>query len=297
MNLRIPFLKALQVSRQSIANGDARPVQPHFGKSTLVDLLAGRRRPTSGSVETGPTVVVGYYDQTGVELDLSARVQDLVAGPSRTPGSLADVALMKRFWFGGELPYARVGTLSGGERRRLQLLLVLVGRPNVLFLDEPTNDLDLDTLRILEDFLERLAGSAGGGQSRPHVPRPDHRAARGRRVGRLGKGVAGGVAAWVARVQGSGSGSGSRLRHRPRPVRTTEDGDSAAAPLGRLLREAEKEVVRRQRQRDRLTQALTEVADHQAMIGLGAQLQDAQQALDEAEERWLVLAERAESRS
>ena len=129
------------------------------GKSTLVELLAGRLRPTSGTVETGPTVVVGYYDQRGVELDQQARVQDLVAGPHRAPGSLADVALMKRFWFTGELPFARVGTLSGGERRRLQLLLVLAGRPNVLFLDEPTNDLDLDTLRILEDFLEEWPGA------------------------------------------------------------------------------------------------------------------------------------------
>ena len=66
---------------------------------------------------------------------------------------------MKRFWFAGELPFARVGTLSGGERRRLQLLLVIAGRPNVLFLDEPTNDLDLDTLRILEDFLEDWPGA------------------------------------------------------------------------------------------------------------------------------------------
>ena len=98
------------------------------GKSTLLDLLAGRRQPTTGTVEVGPTVVVGYYDQTGIALDRAARVQDLVAGPHRSPGSLADVALMKRFWFAGELAYARVGILSGGELRRLQLLLVLAGR-------------------------------------------------------------------------------------------------------------------------------------------------------------------------
>ena len=129
------------------------------GKSTLVDLMAGRRQPTTGRVEVGPTVVTGYYDQQGMELDLGARVQDLVAGPNRAPGSLADVELMKRFWFAGELTFARVGTLSGGERRRLQLLLVIAGRPNVLFLDEPTNDLDLDTLRILEEFLEDWPGA------------------------------------------------------------------------------------------------------------------------------------------
>ena len=129
------------------------------GKSTLLDVLAGQREPTTGSVETGPTVVVGYYDQHGTELDPGARVQDVVAGPLRTPGSLADVALMKRFWFTGNLPYTRVADLSGGERRRLQLLAVLARQPNVLLLDEPTNDLDLDTLRILEDFLEDWPGT------------------------------------------------------------------------------------------------------------------------------------------
>ena len=90
---------------------------------------------------------------------MKARVQDLVAGPNRTPGSLQDVVLMERFWFTGDLPFAPVGTLSGGERRRLQLLLVLARRPNVLFLDEPTNDLDLDTIRILEEFLEEWPGA------------------------------------------------------------------------------------------------------------------------------------------
>ena len=129
------------------------------GKSTLLDVLAGRKQPTGGRVDVGKTVAIGYYDQTGVELDLEARVQDLVAGPNRTPGSLEDIALMERFWFTGDLPFARVGTLSGGERRRLQLLIVLARKPNVLLLDEPTNDLDLDTLRILEEFLEEWPGA------------------------------------------------------------------------------------------------------------------------------------------
>ena len=117
-----------------------------IGKSTLLDLLAGRRQPNTGSIAVGSTVVVGYYDQLGVELDPTARVQDLVAGPNQASGTLSDIALMERFWFTGDLPFAPVGTLSGGERRRLQMLLVLAKRPNVLFLDEPTNNLDLDTI-------------------------------------------------------------------------------------------------------------------------------------------------------
>ena len=170
------------------------------GKSTLVDLLAGRRRPTTGTVETGPTVVTGYYDQQGRELDPEARVQNLVAGPHRAPGSLADVELMKRFWFAGELTFAKAGSLSGGERRRLQLLLVLAGRPNVLFLDEPTNDLDLDTLRILEDFLEDWPGAlVTVSHDRTFLERTTERLVTVEAGGAV-TGVRGGVAGWLERV-------------------------------------------------------------------------------------------------
>ncbi len=268
------------------------------GKSTLVDLLAGRRRPTTGRVETGPTVVVGYYDQKGVELDTGARVQDLVAGPSRSPGSLADVALMKRFWFGGELPYARVGTLSGGERRRLQLLLVLAGRPNVLFLDEPTNDLDLDTLRILEDFLEEWPGAlVVVSHDRTFLERTTERLVAVEPDGSV-RPVPGGVEAWVARVEGGGPVSASVTAAPPAvPATARRPADAQeAAPAGRLLREAEKDMARVQRQRDRINDALTRAGDHQEMTRLGVELAEAQRALDQAEERWLSLAEEAESR-
>ncbi len=129
------------------------------GKSTFLDILALRRKPSAGRLNIGSTVVTGYYDQRGADLDPTARVQDVVAGPKRAPGTAEDIALMERFWFTGELPFAPVGTLSGGERRRLQLLLALAGRPNVLLLDEPTNDLDLDTLRILEEFFDDWPGA------------------------------------------------------------------------------------------------------------------------------------------
>ena len=271
------------------------------GKSTLVDLLAGRHRPSSGSIESGPTVVVGIYDQLGMDLDPGARVQDLVAGPHRSPGSLADVALMKRFWFAGELPFARAGTLSGGERRRLQLLLVLAGRPNVLFLDEPTNDLDLDTLRLLEDFLEQWPGAlVVVSHDRTFLERTTERLVSVEPDGSV-RPVPGGLDAWVLRAENGGPGPalppapGRATRATPTGARPT-GGDSTVAPLGRLLREAEKEVVRRQRQRGRITRALTEATDHQTMTRLGAELDDAQRALDEAEERWLFVAEEAESR-
>jgi ATP-binding cassette subfamily F protein uup len=268
------------------------------GKSTLVELMAGRRQPTTGAVEVGPTVVTGYYDQQGMELDPGARVQDLVAGPHRAPGSLADVELMKRFWFSGELTFARAGTLSGGERRRLQLLLVIAGRPNVLFLDEPTNDLDLDTLRILEEFLEDWPGAlVTVSHDRTFLDRTTERLVSVEEGGTVSE-VPGGVAGWVARVEQSpprrsGSLPAATPARSPRAAPT--GGAPKPVPAGRQLRDAEKEMARFQRQRDKITEALTATVDHREMVQLGDELAAAQAALDEAEEIWLSLAEASES--
>ncbi|MGH9157347.1 MAG: ABC-F family ATP-binding cassette domain-containing protein, partial [Acidimicrobiales bacterium] len=128
------------------------------GKSTLLDIMAGRLAPAAGTMDVGTTVRLGYYDQTGRELDPAQRVRDVVAAPATEP-SWDQLRLMERFWFDDDAQWAPIATLSGGERRRLQLLLVLTAAPNVLLLDEPTNDLDLDTLRALEDHLDDWPGS------------------------------------------------------------------------------------------------------------------------------------------
>ena len=269
------------------------------GKSTLLDLLAGRRAQTAGTVETGPTVVVGYYDQQGVELDPGARVQELVAGPHRTPGTLADVELMKRFWFTGELPFARVGTLSGGERRRLQLLLVIAGRPNVLLLDEPTNDLDLDTLRILEEFLADWPGAlVVVSHDRTFLDRTTERLVA---VGEDGSvaGVAGGVAGWLARLeepQAAPGPSAPAPAATPRTTKARTDG-AGGVPVQRRLRQAEKEMAALQRRRDQLAADLDGAGDHLEMARVGAALAEAQRGLEAAEEAWLTLAEEAETGS
>jgi ATP-binding cassette subfamily F protein uup len=269
------------------------------GKSTLLDLLAGRRAPTAGTVETGPTVVVGYYDQQGVELDPGARGQELVAGPHRAPGTLADVELMKRFWFTGELPFARVGTLSGGERRRLQLLLVIAGRPNVLLLDEPTNDLDLDTLRILEEFLADWPGAlVVVSHDRTFLDRTTERLVA---VGEDGSvaGVAGGVAGWLARLeepQAAPGPSAPAPAATPRTTKARTDG-AGGVPVQRRLRQAEKEMAALQRRRDQLAADLDGAGDHLEMARVGAALAEAQRGLEAAEEAWLTLAEEAETGS
>ena len=206
---------------------------------------------------------------------------------------------MKRFLFTGELPFARVGTLSGGERRRLQLLLVLTGRPNVLFLDEPTNDLDLDTLRILEDFLDDWPGAlVVVSHDRTFLERTTERLVAVGSDGAVAE-VPGGVDGWIAQVETgdvrrAGSlPSTSKLASPAKAGRPRPTGSSAST--GRLLREAEKEVVRLQRQRDKITDALIGLQDHVELQRLGVELAAVQTALSEAEDTWLAVAEEAES--
>jgi ATP-binding cassette subfamily F protein uup len=264
------------------------------GKSTLLDLMAGRRQPTVGRVEVGPTAVIGYYDQRGIQLDDGARVRDLVAGPHRSPGSLEDNALMERFWFTEGLPFARVGTLSGGERRRLQLLLALAARPNVLFLDEPTNDLDLDTLRMIEDFFEDWQGAlVVVSHDRTFLGRTTERLVSVEPDGTLAP-VAGGVDAWVARAI---NGDGPPSRSKPTPVAgpAPRRVRGVGSPVGRQLRDMEKEVARLHRRKEQLTEALAGAVGHAEMAQVGSELAAAQASLDEAEEQWLALAEAAES--
>jgi ATP-binding cassette subfamily F protein uup len=272
------------------------------GKSTLLELLAGRMPPDRGRLEHGPTVSVGYYTQKAAELDLTARVRDLVAGPHRNPGDPAAIRLMERFWFTGELPWARVATLSGGERRRLQLLLVLASRPNVLLLDEPTNDLDLDTLRVLEDFLDSWPGAvAVVSHDRVFLDRVTDRIVVCQ-DGRV-EPVPGGLAAWIAGISAPGArpaaqpapvGKAATVPRTPRAPGEPPRGRSATT-VGFELRRLEKEMSRLTHERDRLAEDLAAATDHQQMADAGSQLATVQAALDEVEELWLALAEEAES--
>ena len=133
------------------------------GKSTLLDILAGRLTPDHGTVEWGDTVQIGYYDQRSIDLRDSQRLIEFIeneAAVVRTKeGERVEAAqMLEWFLFPRPLQYGRIGSLSGGERRRLYLLRTLVHQPNVLLLDEPTNDLDIQTLAVLEEFLDHFTG-------------------------------------------------------------------------------------------------------------------------------------------
>ncbi len=132
------------------------------GKSTLLKIITGVLKPDSGSIEMGSTVSVGYFSQENEYMDESQLaiqyIRDVAEYINTPDGKLSASALMERFLFDGTRQWTRIEKLSGGEKRRLYLLHVLIGAPNVLILDEPTNDLDIRTLTILEDYLDSFQG-------------------------------------------------------------------------------------------------------------------------------------------
>jgi ATP-binding cassette subfamily F protein uup len=211
---------------------------------------------------------------------------------------------MERFWFGADAQWAPAGLLSGGERRRLQLLLTLVEQPNVLMLDEPTNDLDLDTLRALEDFLDDWPGIVVVvSHDRSFLDRTvtEVLALDGDGGARL---VRGGVAGWLAERAArsvpaksatvKAPGVGRQSGPAPKPARTA--GGRCPSTLRRLISEAERALAAATDRRDSLLHDLAAAgSDHQQLAKVGAELGRAEDAIAAAEERWLSLGEEAES--
>lgn len=132
------------------------------GKSTLLNILTGKAEPDSGSIDTGTTIKLGYFSQENEYMDESLKVIDYIRDTAEyiqtTEGTITASQMCEKFLFTGSMQYSLIAKLSGGEKRRLYLLKVLMEAPNILVLDEPTNDLDIQTLTILEDYLEQFAG-------------------------------------------------------------------------------------------------------------------------------------------
>ncbi|MFV1990338.1 MAG: ABC-F family ATP-binding cassette domain-containing protein [Acidimicrobiales bacterium] len=261
------------------------------GKSTLLDIIAGVRQPTSGSVERGRTVHVSYLDQMGRELDPQLRVREAVVGPHRK-ADFRDAALLERFWFDKDAQFARIETLSGGERRRLQLLLVLAERPNVLLLDEPSNDLDLDTLWALESELDSFEGAV--------VIVSHDRALLERVTSRVlvvedgfAHNLPGGIDGWDAH---------EATRYKPQPDAKPKATKKASnkrrrspTHLARLIQKAETDMARLEQRKQHIGSELSKAGvGHEALAELGAELARVGSELAEVEEQWMKLSEEAE---
>lgn len=132
------------------------------GKTTLLNMITGQTEPDEGVIDIGETIRIGYFAQNNAHMDEEMKAIEYVREVGEyiqtNDGKLTASALMERFLFDGTLQWSKIGKLSGGERRRLYLLRILIQAPNVLIFDEPTNDLDIQTLNILEDYLDAFDG-------------------------------------------------------------------------------------------------------------------------------------------
>jgi ATP-binding cassette subfamily F protein uup len=283
-----------------------------------------------GRVVRGKTVRLGYLAQDDAELDLGMSAREAVAEVRGNllagEGSGSAGQLLELLGLRGDTQFTPARELSGGERRRVQVLRLLVDEPNVMLLDEPTNDLDVDTLTELEDLLDRWPGSLlvvshdryflervtdhviallgdgklsylGGGIDE-YLARRARQAGAERPAGDVQPGPG---AERRAGQMGAGSRPGGDTQPRPRAGGNAGAGGGAGLGPAGAQRAARKELQRLERQIDRLTARETELSaalaaqasDYQKLIELGAQLRGVQEEKARLEERWLTVAEQA----
>ena len=274
------------------------------GKSTLAAVMLGLLPPEQGRVSIGTTVRPAMLSQQLDELNPQWRLLEAVEDVARhvhlADGStLSASQLAERLGFGADRQWTPVGDLSGGERRRLQLTRLLMGEPNVLVLDEPTNDFDVETLTALEDLLDSFAGTLVViSHDRYFLERVCDDT-----VAVLGDGAVrdlpGGVDEYLRLRADVLPGQSAPVTGSPPP---TEPGDNAGASPAEQ-RELRKELARLERTVDKLHKQEAELHaqmaaspnDHEVVAALNAELQQCLAELATAEERWLELAERLEA--
>ena len=269
------------------------------GKSTLLGLIAGRLQADSGERVEGTTVKLAEFHQRGPHIDLDQRVIQTV-GNGGEP-SWRDKVMLERFWFDSDVQHSPVRLLSGGERRRLQLVLTLLESPNVLLLDEPTNDLDLDTLRTLEEFLDDWPGAL--------IVVSHDRAFLERTVedvvivenGHVGR-VPGGYEAWEQARRDNQSGTLAVAK-----AATAQSAKDTAAKkivvtvrsvpsIRHDLKQNDKALTKAEKARDRLHVQMETTTNHAELAEIGKGIQQASTDVEVAEERWLELNEELEDR-
>jgi ATP-binding cassette subfamily F protein uup len=273
------------------------------GKTSLLRLLTGDLAPSAGRVVRGVTVRPAYLSQDVVELDPSLRVLEAVEAVRRQVDLgkgrvLTASQLCDRFGFVGTAQWTPVGDLSGGERRRLQLLRLLMDEPNVLLLDEPTNDLDIDTLTSLEDLLDGWPGSLLlVSHDRYFLERVCDRTVALLGDGRL-RDLPGGVDEYLALRRASLDLSGSRGGcHRRVPDYPAGDATQLRADRKELAR-LDKQLERLRRQEATLHDELAAAAtDHEKVLALDVRLREVTAEQGSLEEQWLEVAQRVDDLS
>jgi len=272
------------------------------GKTTLLDMIAGRIEPDAGRIDRGQTIVIGYYDQDNRELDGSERVIDYIREAAERietadGESITASQMLEKFLFPPAMQYDLISRLSGGEQRRLYLLRVLMGAPNILMLDEPTNDLDIQTLVRLEEYLDSFAGCLiVVSHDRYFLDRTVESIFRFEGNGRI-KEYPGAYSAFLEARESEAAGAVEAKASAPRLP------PSAAASSGprklsykerREFEELEKRIERSEARKAELERVLAaSSSDFLAVEAAYAELQSLNQELDKDVDRWAALAELA----
>lgn len=284
------------------------------GKSTLMKIIAGWVKPDSGTVEIGQTVRLGYFSQENEDMDVNLRVIDYIRNVAEyvktKDGSISASQMLERFLFPPSVQYTVIGKLSGGEWRRLYLLKILMDAPNVLILDEPTNDLDIQTLMILEDyldsfqgivitvshdryFLDRVVGRIfafeGDGMLRQYEGGfTDYQAAKAEREAVEGERSGNGQNRSAAGKESGAAAGGRKEKPREKKLRFTymeqkewETIEETIAGLEEEIAGLEKEILKAATDYGRLNQLMEEKNEKEAL-------------LEEKMERWMYLNDLAE---
>ncbi len=273
------------------------------GKTTLLNLITSRLQPDTGDVETGETVVIGYFDQENMALKDDLRLIDYVKEKAENI-KLADgnfitaSQMLERFLFPPKVQYTLIGSLSGGERRRLYLLRLLMGAPNVLLLDEPTNDFDLDTLIALEAYLDNFAGCLiVVSHDRYFLDRTVDHLFRLEPGGHV-KMYPGNYSAFLEIQAREAEAAATKTEKKEKPKKQPQDKSPAQKKLSynekRELEQLETAIAEAEDRKEEIENELAANASNFELVGdLYKELDILTQQLDTNIERWSELAERA----
>jgi ATP-binding cassette subfamily F protein uup len=272
------------------------------GKTTLLDIIAGRVEPDAGRIDRGQTIVIGYYDQDNRELNGAQRVIDYVrevAERIETADGQEITAsqMLEKFLFPPAMQYDVISRLSGGEQRRLYLLKVLMGAPNLLMLDEPTNDLDIQTLVRLEEYLDSFAGClVVVSHDRYFLDRTVESIFRFEGNGRI-KEHPGNYSAFLEAREREAPETIEASASRPRPAASTGTSDvprKLSYKERREFEELEKRIALAEARKAALERVLaTSSSDFVAVESAYIELQSLNRELEKDVDRWGALAELA----
>lgn len=270
------------------------------GKSTLLNIIQGLEPMDSGNIETGETIKFGYFSQKGLTYNEDERVIDFIRNisenfPLANGRTISASQFLKLFLFDDQTQYSPISKLSGGEKRRLHLMYVLYQNPNFLIFDEPTNDLDLPTLTVLENFLQNFQGCLIiVSHDRYFMDRIVDHVLAFEGDGKI-RNFTGNFSEYREMKSQESQESAQQEKKEETEVKKQEQLPVTKKKLSfkeqRELETLEKEMPQLEKERSQMMEALNNETDYEKIAGISEKLKDISNRLETMEERWFVLQE------